>query len=213
MGEFFTGVFATIGAIFIFGTLWFWIVSAAVFGWLIFLTEGEEAHSIFASLILVAFIWIMSSVNDISIIANPLLWLKWGAIYMVIGAVWSFIKWFSFLYKQKDKLKSLKETYIKKNKIQLVDGKFSHTDWPDYAKYLGQSYYEPNRHKTIREPTDVIPTVKGRFDDLTRWIIWWPMSAFWTILNDPLRRIARTMINALKGAYTRMAAAVFSSEV
>ncbi len=213
MGEFFTGLLATVGGLFLFGTLWFWVVSAVIFGWLIFLTECEESHNFGAGLVLVAFIWIMSSVNDISVIANPLLWLKWAALYLVIGVVWSVIKWFSFLHKQKDILNNLKEDCVETEGIGLVDKKVSDSDWPTFVKFLKDHSYAPNGHDKIKKRADVVPTVKGRFGDLTRWIIWWPMSAFWTILNDPLRRVAEAIVRALKGIYTNMANAVFSSEI
>lgn len=213
MGEFFTGLLATVGGLFLFGTLWFWVVSSVVFGWLIFLTEGEESHTFGAGLVLVGFVWIMSSVNDISVIANPLLWLKWVTIYLVLGVIWSVIKWFSFLHKQKDKLNSLKEVYIERNNLELIAKRISDTDWLGFVKYLSDQKYSPNGYDKIKKREDVIPTVKGRFSDLTRWIVWWPMSAFWTILNDPLRRIAEALVRALKGIYTNIANSVFSNEV
>ncbi len=213
MGEFFTGLLATVGGLFLFGTLWFWIVSSVIFGWLIFLTEGEESHTFGAGLVLVGFVWIMSSVNDISVIANPLLWLKWVTVYLVVGIVWSVIKWFSFLHKQKDKLNKLKEFYIKRNDLELIAKRISDSDWLGFVKYLSDSCYAPNGYDKIEKRSDVIPTVRGRFSDLTRWIVWWPMSAFWTILNDPLRRIAEALVRTLKGVYTNIANSVFSDEV
>ncbi len=92
--EFLSGVFAALllWPIFIVGTLWFWAFSAGVFGWMIFLTE-EDSH-FFASISLVAFIWLMSSANGFSVLANPLIWLKWGVVYLVIGSVWSVLKWY-----------------------------------------------------------------------------------------------------------------------
>lgn len=213
MGEFFTGLLATVGGLFLFGTLWFWVVSSVIFGWLIFLTEGEESHTFGAGLVLVGFVWIMSSVNDISVIANPLLWLKWVTIYLVLGVIWSVIKWFSFLHKQKDKLNSLKEVYIERNNLELIAKRISDSDWLGFVKYLSDQKYSPNGYDKIKKREDVIPTVKGRFSDLTRWIVWWPMSAFWTILNDPLRRIAEALVRALKGIYTNIANSVFSNEV
>ncbi len=77
---------------------------------------------------------------------------------------------------------------------------------------MGIGIYPRNISK-IKKPSDVVPTVKGRFSDLTRWIVWWPMSAFWTILNDPLRRLAEALVRAFKGIYTKIALSVFSEEV
>ncbi len=135
MGDIITGVLATVGGLFLFGTLWFWVISSVIFGWLIFLTEGDEVHPFGAGFVLFGFIWIMASVNDFSVLANPLLWLKWAAIYLVIGVVWSIIKWFSFLHKQKDKLTNLKEAYVKRHELELVDKRIAESDW-QHAEYL-----------------------------------------------------------------------------
>ena len=92
MGEFFTGIFAFLGAFFVFGTLWFWVVSAAFFGLMIYWTE--EDCNFFAGIGLAAFVWTMATVNGFSILADPMLWVKWAAVYFVIGTSWSFLKWF-----------------------------------------------------------------------------------------------------------------------
>ncbi len=214
--EFLSGVFAALllWPIFIIGTLWFWAFCAGVFGWMIFLTE-EDSH-FFASISLVAFIWLMSSANGFSVLVNPLVWLKWGVVYFAIGSVWSFLKWFSLLHRSKDQQRKLKASYLKWHPdIELVDGKFSDADFPQYAEYLNdQNYLGKNQyHNPIKERSDATPSLTERAGDLTRWIVWWPMSAFWTILNDPIRRIAEALVRVFKGVYTRMALSVFEGEV
>lgn len=217
--EFLAGVFAAmlLWPIFIIGTLWFWAFTACMFGWMIFLTEEADSHFL-AIFSLAAFVWLMSSANGFSVLVNPLLWLKWGIVYFAIGSVWSFLKWFSFLHKTKDQLKELKERYLtifSREKIQLVDGKFSEKDFPQFAEFLNSSGYLSvgYRDTNIEERADVVPTVKGRYSDLIRWIIWWPVSAFWTILNDPIRRLAQALVRVFKGIYTKMALSVFEGEV
>ena len=218
--EFLAGVFAALllWPIFVVGTLWFWAFTACMFGWLIFLTEETESYFL-ATFSLIAFVWLMSSANGVSVLVNPLIWLKWGIVYFAIGSAWSFLKWFSFLHKTKDQLRDLKTRYLKvysRENIKLdADGKFSDVDFPQFAEYLNNAQYLNVGYIsiTIKERADVIPTVKGRYGDLIRWIIWWPMSAFWTILNDPLRRIAQALVRAFRGVYTRIAQSVFSEEV
>ncbi len=229
--EFITGVFAWVGAFFVLGPI-FWLISAVMFGWLIYLTEEAENH--FLAVVLVSvFIWIASSANSIPF--SPLVWLKWFAVYMAIGAGWSFLKWFSFLHTTKDELKSLKQNFFTSKRKNggvrnpteyLVDGfgdrsgKFTPEGFPEFASFLNDSNYlgigsygRRSKVSEIKTVSDVIPKVSDFFGRLTSWIVWWPTSAFWTILNDPIRRIARQIVNFFRGAYTRMANAVFSSEV
>lgn len=223
MGEFFTGVLATIGALFVIGPI-FWLISAVLFGWLIFLTEENDGH--FMAVVSVGlFVWLATRANGIGF--EPLLWLKWFGIYLAVGSAWSFVKWFSFLHKTKDRLKKLKQTYLLKYNEEsrreiLVDGyadgsgKFRPEAFPAFAEFLTNQRYLEGRHYNsidIEKPSDVIPNVSDNFAKLTSWIVWWPTSAFWTILNDPIRRIARQIVKVFRELYSKMAAHVFSSEV
>jgi len=215
MSDFFTGIFAFLGAFFVFGTLWFWIVSAAFFGLMVYWTEDDS--NFLAGIGLTAFIWTMATVNDFSVFANPWLWFKWAAIYFAIGTAWSFIKWFSYLHKVKDELRKHKENFVHKYKIVLRDnGTLQDTDFGQFAEYLIAMRYSPLKgFGALSNVTraDVIPTVSGRFSDLTRWVIWWPFSAFWTLLNDPIRRLAEFIVKRFRKAYEGLASSVFKNEV
>jgi len=218
MGEFFAGIPAWAGAFVIFGTFWFWVISAAIFGWLIFLTE-RESHFL-AGLALFGFMWIVSSANGFSILDNPLVALMWLGIYLGIGVVWSFLKWFSFLFSKRDEVKRFKNAFVKRFGQPLTaEGKINPQDMDDFIKYLNdQGYSAKDKHNgrmtnEIESQQDITPSVDGRFGDLTRWIVWWPFSAFWTILNDPLRRLAEAIVRMFRGAYTNLANRVFASEI
>ena len=95
MDGWFGDLFAWIGAFFVFGSFWFFVVGAAIFSWLIFLTEKES--NFLASLVLIGTVWIVTSVNGFSIVNDPVTALKWASGYLVVGVAWSFVKWFVFL--------------------------------------------------------------------------------------------------------------------
>jgi hypothetical protein len=213
MGEFFTGIFAFLGAFFVFGTLWFWVVGAAFFGLMIYWTEDDS--NFLASLLLAAFIWTTASVNGFSIVANPVLWLKLAALYFAVGTVWSFLKWFSYLHRVKDELRKHKENYVHKTKVELQDnGQFYDNDFAGFAAYLNDMrYFGYGSSHTIETRADVVPTMADNFRKLVRWIAWWPFSAFWTILNDPIRRLVEFIVRRLRTAYDGLANRVFKNEV
>ena len=211
MGEFFTGILAFFGAFFVFGTLWFWVVSAAFFGLMIYWTEDDS--NFFAGIGLAAFVWTMASVNGFSIIASPWLWAKWAAIYFVIGTVWSFFKWVSYSYKVRDQLRKHKDTFIKKTRVTLrANGTFEDTDFAGFADYLNDQHYL-GYNRSIETRSDVEPAMSDNFGDMVRWIVWWPFSAFWTILNDPIRRIAEFIVKRFQGVYESISGFVFKNEV
>ncbi len=211
MGEFFTGIFAFLGAFFVFGTLWFWVDSVSFFGLMIYWTE--EDCNYFAGIGLAALVWTMASVNGFSIVANPMLWIKWAVVYFAIGTMWSFLKWFSYLHGVKRTLRELKEKFIKKTQVVLrKDGTFEDRDFAGFADYLRDNHYLGYGNE-IETRSDVIPTMNDNFGDLVRWIVWWPFSAFWTILNDPIRRLAEFIVRRFRGMYEGLANSVFKNEV
>lgn len=210
MGEWFTGIFAAIGAFFVFGTLWFWVLGAAFFGALTYFTERDSYVS--ATILAIVVIWITASVNDVSLFANPMLWLQWGAIYLAVGAFWSFLKWFSFLNQEKDELRKIKQRFLNQTEdVDLrEDGTFSNADFAKFAKFINDKMYG---YRDIQNRSDLIPSVGEHRNELVAWIVWWPFSAFWTILNDPLRRLANFVVDRFRGMYESMASRVFKNEV
>ena len=225
--DFLTGVFAGFVGLFAFATLsiWFWIIAAVSFGSLIYLTE--ESENFFLAVVIVgAFAWLTASANEFSFTANPLLILKWFGIYMGVGAAWSFLKWLSFLFTTKDELKSLKKSFVRRLLDKQVEfetitedgtaeGKLKPEPFRQFAEYLKEQRYLAVDYNSpdFNSPSDVIPSVSRYYGKLTSWIVWWPVSAFWTILNDPIRRLARQIVKVFRSLYQSMASAVFSSEV
>jgi hypothetical protein len=231
MGEF----IGAIAELFVIGSIGFWLISFVFFGLLTWATESD--NDITAIIMIVAFGWILSAVpdNEISIIANPLVWLKWLAVYLAVGCTWSFIKWFSFLHRAKDALRDLKENFHKK---QPLGAGFTVEEWEKNTegrpstwtksifKLFGEYVYKNGYvndflragtqyvgEEFVKKPEDLIPTVKNRFSRLTRWILWWPMSAVWTLLNDPLRRLVEFIVRSLKIYYTKLANSVLGNEI
>lgn len=216
MDGWFGDVFAFIGAFFVFGTFWFFIVTAAIFGWLIWLTEQES--NFLASLVLLGTVWAITAANGFSIIGDPVTSLKWAGGYLAVGVIWSFVKWFAFLVSKRRELKAHKENYIERFAPALSsDGKITPEDMDDFIKFLNDRNYTPSKSfgtgYRLKSPQDIIPAVANNVKDLTRWVAWWPFSVTWTLLNDALRKLVRNIVRICEGAYARLANSMFSSEI
>lgn len=216
MDGWFGDLFTWVGAFFVFGSFWFILAASAVFGWLIFLTEKES--NFFATVVLLAFVWIVTSVNGFSIIDNPMTVLKVAGAYLAVGVLWSFVKWFVFLYRKRSELREHKEDYIERFAPALTaDGKLTPDNIDDFIKFLNDNKrYSPgkgNMHDRLKSPQDIVPSVSNNLKDLTRWVAWWPFSVTWTLLNDALRKLTRAIVRVCEGAYTKLANSVFSSEI
>ena len=212
-----------------------WITLIVWFGIMIWLTEDESYF--FASVLMVAFIWGLSAVSNNGISFSLLDTLKYGALYFVVGSGWSFIKWVSFLFKKRDLLKKLKVEFLTKydginrsiNNLSFGGRPKPHHDdddsvWDfqnatyttpvpeelqeDYFHYLNQKNYLGS-YSRVESMDGVTPNIADYKGKVVHWIVWWPFSAFWTLLDDPIRRIAEWCYRSLAGIYRKLANKAF----
>ena len=211
-------ILAATAAVLILGSAWFWAVTVGLF-FLILVLEETDRH-FFAGLSVLAFVFVMEQSGAISIFTSPLVVLKWGAVYMAVGAAWSFVKWFSYLHQRSDKLKRLKLQWIKERNATVtrneledpllpveVGTKIPKGEMKDFREFLTAEGYLGRQNYGS---TSVIPKVSDNKARVTGWIVWWPWSALWTILNDPIRRLANAIYNQLQDAYQALADRVFA---
>jgi hypothetical protein len=96
-------------------------------------------------------------------------------IYLIIGLVWSFVKWYFYLLNKKEKLEDL----ITMN-----------------------SNYELNQYD--------IPKAGENKDKIILWMSYWPWSAIWTIINDPVRKIFNWIYTKFSSIYQKMSDKIFA---
>lgn len=128
----------------------------------------------------------------------PLLYDHWQTyvafvvLYIVIGAVWGVAKWWFFLQNAAD------EYEARRGPLQAEWNGFSEDrkSRQPYVAWL-QTYY------------GFPPSIAKHKGDFTTWMVWWPFSAIWTLLNDPLKRLYRAIYQYLAKMLSDMSTAVF----
>ncbi len=203
--------------------LFFWAWAVIFFVIIMIFEENEQNFFAFISLGVFVALAVYSPV--ISIAFEPLTWLMWGAVYYAAGGLWSFIKWFSFLSKSADVFAEVKLKWLRYlNKTRAADEQLEinvKTKIPDdkikgfklslyktgscYAHIAANNYSDDSKNLD-----DIIPLAGNHKEKIVTWILWWPTSALWTILNDPLLRLANWMYARFQGMYTRIANRIFA---
>jgi len=212
-------MFETIFLALAFGTFWFYALCFMVF--ILILALEENDHEFFSMGVIVAFIILMEHAGSFDLLASPWVLVQWTVVYMVAGVVWSFVKWFAFLHKEADVIRELRFDFLqmkmKGNDINFDIGKITEkTKVPaelksEFRNYLKEKHYLSRRmYDGYDDNTLLVPMVKNYKAKITRWIIWWPTSAVWTLLSDPLVRFANFVFSRLKGTYQRIANKVFA---
>jgi len=200
---------------------WAW----AVIFFLVILAFEENEKNFFAFVSLGIFVALAVHSPVIHLTFEPVTWLMWGVVYYIVGGVWSFIKWFSFITKRAESFGVLKLNFIRMlNKMPGADGelvvdiktKLPEEVIPRFKEFLSSSDYSFSYINTnsydeeSKNLDDIVPHANSHKEKIVTWILWWPTSAFWTILNDPLVRFANWMYARFQGLYMRIAKKVFA---
>lgn len=164
-----------------------------------------------ATILLIATVIGVQSLHVFDIIAyvaaNALLSMAYAAGYVVVGVVWSFVKWFSFLIKYRDKFRELKQSFLNKNNIVgsiVPDGQKQAFD-----NYMQNMWQKPDYTGLKHGLKPVAAENKAK---ITAWMAFWPCSMISTLMNDPVRRLFKFLFNTFKVLYQKMADAVFAND-
>jgi len=204
----------TLATLLVFGTIWFWVIVTLLCAVaVVFLDhlerDGEEGFGalIALSLFSAALFYFCGQLKAVVIaaFANPILTLEFVAGYFVIGLIYSFIKWYLYLRNIKEKYITFKVNWIRNH---LAKERWTEiTNWsnPPVPEDMKQDWEEELKFQTL-----IQMFVRGEIlasehkVRITAWIAWWPISSFWTLLNDPIKKIANYLFSQFKEIYNKI---------
>lgn len=137
--------------------------------------------------------------------------LAYAGVYVGVGVVWSFVKWFSYLMGFRDAYREMKDGFFKANNLS-ADSVVPENLREAFAQYArtkapwGSGY----RNDLVFLTRPRASKNKGR---ITAWACYWPFSFVGTLLNDPVRRIFNFLFNQFKALYQRMADHILRKDV
>lgn len=114
--------------------------------------------------------------------------------YFVAGVAWSFVKWFSFLYRFRDRYREAREDFKQSIKV----------DPENYDREL--------KSWLARRSLDERPTAAKNKSRIVGWMAFWPCSFLGTLINDPVRRIFNALYSGFRRLYERVADHVFRND-
>jgi len=154
--------------------LFLYLVLPCIFLSLCWLTEATD-HAGSATICILLFLGLLQMFSDIHpftyIINEPIRSALIAGVYVVCGVVYVWFKWMSYVNTAVRKINANRNDYG------------STRDPESTARYLG--------YKSIPlKVSDYKSKIMG-------WMIYWPASAAWTILNDPIRRLFEAIYNKI----------------
>jgi hypothetical protein len=125
------------------------------------------------------------------------------ALHHIIQIVAGFVKWWFFILKVRDVYEQIRGEFLSKTKASTIDGNnreaFSKALSDKSETYLSRRYTFQHFPPKAREN-------KGR---IIFWMGYWPVSAFWTLLNDPIMRLYQFVFRRLVLAFEAISKTMF----
>lgn len=190
---------------FLVGSFWFFILLGAISIALIFLLEYDKwGKSLFVLAITLVLLALYGDFNLLALILHEpiktgLLVLAYGAV----GALWSVVKWYFFLMNRKDKYKVLRTQFLESLDLASGDA-IPEEEKENFQKVLQSSYNHDDSGSLEKRPF-----AKHHKNKISVWIAYWPWSAFWTLLRDPLKRISQFLFDCFHDLYETMSRRIY----
>jgi len=204
--------------LFLFGSLWFWgllaVTSIILISCLEKDNEGGATIVFLATLAAVVFFGNNSWLTFI--FENPFSIGLLAGAYLFIGVLWGISKWWIYLHDVSARNRAERYDWVARqwDRLEVGDPNFleyeaAHANppsrWPDLVKDDWKKYAKTQYHgKTIKKP--MVSNSKAR---ITAWMTYWPWSALWTLINDPIRRFYRWAYTQLRGLLQGMSDKAF----
>lgn len=182
--------------LFALGTIGFWILICVVCGLLIAAVEYEKPG--WATVSLAATFGLLAWLGDFNLLtasrAHPVLAACCIGGYVVLGTAYSFVKWWRFLRGMRAKYLDTKAAFLERNGIQgttIPDNLLQ--EWSRNSMGLGTA-----------------PKARDHKARILTWMIYWPWSGIWTLINDPVKKLFKAIYAELQAQYQKIADKVFA---
>jgi len=172
----------------ILGFIWWEILLLTVLGIVFFASIVKEIDGLaigdFILTIVVCQFWLKIDIWS-WVMANYLLMLAYLVGYFIAGSLWSIFKWYRFV---KSELRECKQLF-NQNK--------------SYKSSTIEAWLEDNNHRWPPDP-------KNETDKIVRWIMAWPVSVMWAILEDLFVWIGNKIYNFTGEIYRSISNRIFA---
>jgi hypothetical protein len=211
---------AGLAAFFVFGSLWFWVAFIALVVLICWLQEEDAAF--LAGIGVVAFTLLLHASGLVDLKSWTIVTFLMNLVgFVILGVMWSFAKWWFFILRRRDSLSSIRKSFVSRLDIKLDNISASIEDpmpaehKETFRNYLNEEGYWKTEHRKYcsedHQTATLIPAATDHKAKIVGWMVFWPWSALWTLLNDPLRRIFNHIFKVLKETYQKISEKVFGN--
>ena len=161
--------------------------------------KGNLFWPITVLIIYILFVQFVARVDILNLITHkPIVAILYTLGYFAVGFAWSFIKWWLFVSTIAEKYKAARAEFMAEyqpresaipDNIRRPDGSFvtdrKQKEWEDKVRYEHLSKPMVSKHK----------------NKITVWVMYWPLSAIWSLLDDFIKKMIRQIITSFQRFY------------
>lgn len=222
--------------LFVVGTLWFWLLVLSVCVVLTLAVEysrpGWATLSVLGSLFLLS---VFGNFNVFQLAAHhPVQALECVGAYVLVGALWSVAKWWFYVRAARERFDDAKEGWFRNNSHRAnIDFRLAETraaaeldfekaapgDKVAEARLNAALTAEQNAKQRAEEKMKsefrsyakkyLVPSVRSEKSRIMTWMMYWPWSAAWTLINDPVKRAFTAVYNHLRALFEGIVKSAF----
>ena len=178
-----------------------------------FLTENEQfgwaTIMLVASLVTVQLLHVVDILHYVQGHAGETM--LYVAGYILVGVLWSFVKWFLYLMNFREKFRDCKAAFLYSKKLNPY-GQVPLEYIEGFNMYLN-SVLRYSDDLSFRGGAIKRPQAADNKSRIIAWMSLWPVSFIGTMLNDPMRRLFNFLFSFFRSLYQRMADSIFANDV
>lgn len=169
--------------------------------------EKEGWATTFFSLGMALWIWNFGCEIWGYVSTNPTSTISFIVGYVVVGIIWSILKWGEYVRSVFNKGKEVKDEFIED--FDVIDEK----NWYKFIQRLTDARLKDSHGYSISfDKADdyekiakrLAPSAIEKKAIITAWISYWPVSLLGTLLNNPFRKFFQMIYNSISGLYDKI---------
>lgn len=181
--------------LFVFGTLWFWLLAVASVVLLCIFVENENGiGSTVVFLVTLGLLQFASNVKPLAYVWNhPYQIVGLIAAYFVLGTIWGTIKWWIYVRDQLEHYEDLKSEWLRAkgfSKAKVVPDELK-SEWAEYLK--GSAKHPKTGYYNNRQWLDKPPLARENKGRIMLWMSLWLPSMISSLFSDFVKRIFKAI--------------------
>lgn len=180
--------------VFVFGTFWFWLLAiAALIGLIWSIAEEAGGWASFVTIIFFAALALFGSFNVVSYAYHhPVHLLIVVGIYLLGGVPWASAKLWIWAKNLRDELEDIKADWLQEKGYNAKTLTAAQVE--EWSKSSDRRAFAVSIGNTDGELT---PKIRNHKSKVISWMVYWPVSLFWTLCNDALKRLWNSVYHAV----------------